>query len=329
MLRILKSNNGSTLVIVLMVIMVLGILIPASYSWYNKLFLNENRILHQKQAVNLSVSAMETFKRQDNLDKIDYLKSYTYTSENPLSVMKDGGNKLHLYQYAEDSEGNRLTSEQLENYSGEYTVVTRAIAGDLNQDQQKNADEPYFYEHKMTAVETFSNGEVLIEKRNGEMHWLTFQEFIHDFENVTIEGNVTIFSVGENRVYDKRNKMAIIGEGNLSIKGGNTINTGHNGNSEISLISKKGDITIEEAELISTGNSIHSFILLNAPHGNVTVQNASIRAERYISIYAGIDKETNAPIALNKYIFLRNSILEVLKNKSEIIKKASGDVIEN
>ncbi|MGP4080573.1 hypothetical protein ACTWQL_11685 [Pseudalkalibacillus sp. R45] len=329
MLRNLKSNNGSTLVIVLMVIMVLGILIPAGFSWYNKLFLNENRILHQKQAVNLSVSAMETFKWQDNLEKIDYLKSYTYTLENPLSVMKDGGNKLHLYQYAEDSKGNRLTSEQLENYSGEYTVVTKAIAGDLNQDQQKSINEPYFYEHKMTAVETVANGEVLIEWENNNSIWMTFQEFIQDFENETIGGDVTVFSVGENRVYDEINKMTIITDGNLSIKGGNTINTNHNGQSEISLISNEGDITIDQTELISTGNSNHSFILLNAPHGNVSIQNSTIRAERYISIYAGMDKETNEIKALDKDIRIKNSILDVNKNKSDIIKKASGDIIED
>ncbi|WP_261133107.1 type II secretion system protein [Bacillus sp. Marseille-Q3570] len=329
MLRNLKSNNGSTLVIVLMVIMVLGILIPAGFNWYNKLFMNENRILQQKQAVNLSVSAMETFKLQDSLDKIDYLKTYTYTLENPLHVMKDGMHKLHLYQYAEDSEGNRLTSEQLENYSGEYTVVTRAIAGDLNQDQQKNADEPYFYEHRMTAVEKVANGEVLIEKLNGETLWMSFQEFIQNFDNVTIKGDVTVFSVGENHVYDETNKMTIITEGNLSIKGGNTINTNHNGQSEISLISNAGNITIDQTELISTGNSNHSFILLNAPYGNVSILESTIKAERYIYIYAGMDKGTDEIKALDKDILIHNSIIYVNKNKSDIIKKASGQVVED
>ncbi|WP_408007096.1 hypothetical protein ACJROX_20700 [Pseudalkalibacillus sp. A8] len=176
MYRILKSNNGSTLVIVLMVIMVLGILVPAGYSWYNKLFLNENRILHQKQAVNLSVSAMETFKRQDNLSKVEYLTKNRYTLDNPLT-MDVSDNKLDLYQYVEDSEGNQLTREQLENHTGGYTVVIKAIAGDLNQDQKKNSNEPYFYEHKMTSEETVANGEVLIEKRDGETLWMLFQDF--------------------------------------------------------------------------------------------------------------------------------------------------------
>ncbi|MGM7702197.1 hypothetical protein ACSVDE_10765 [Pseudalkalibacillus sp. Hm43] len=180
------------MIIVLMVIMVLGILVPTGYVMFNKLLMNDTRIVHQKQAVNIAVSAMETFQSQEDLMKIDYLTSNLHTPDNPLSVLKSNTNDLDLYQYAEDGNGNRLTPQQLESLIGEYTVVVRGISGDLNHNQKKDDNEPFYYEHKMEAVETVYKGMVRIEQKDwfGNIYnteWMSFCEFLNTY-NLADEG---------------------------------------------------------------------------------------------------------------------------------------------
>ncbi|WLD92254.1 Tfp pilus assembly protein FimT/FimU [Alkalihalobacillus sp. AL-G] len=335
MVKFVKSNKGSTLIIVLMVIMVLGIFAPIGYTWFSKLSANENRLIYQKQAVNLSVSAMETFQRQENAEKVTYLSDYTYPPNRPNTI-QSGTSVLDLYQYALDENQSPMNSSDLQSYSGEYTVVVHAISGDFDHDASKDSNEDFFYEHKMTAKESTlnsSSGEVVIELENGETIEMAFEEFLdqHDSENPA-PGDLTINGVGEDGEYSTKDRIEIAATGSVTINGNFIIESGANGEGKMDLnnievISETGDIVVNQGTLISTGNSSSRDIILEAPQGNIFVNGSTLEARREIRLYAGMSRNGSL-ITPNKNIVLESAHFETKKN-AQIIFKASGEVIEN
>ncbi|WP_349408038.1 hypothetical protein [Pseudalkalibacillus sp. SCS-8] len=357
MLQVIKSNRGGVLVVVLMVIMVLGILVPTGFTMYNKLFLNETRLIHQKQAVNLAVSAMETFERQDQLEKVSYLVSNLHVPSAPMVITQPSG-QLDLYQYALDKEGKQLSKDKLTRYIGEYTVVVKGVSGDKNHNHQKDPGERFYAEHEMTVVETAGKAEVLIEKKeNGKVVdtiWLTFREFLDRYnqangkskdeckenngskkgkkkddddecdeenEGNLIDGDVTVFGVGGDE-FNEEDNLILEATGSLTFKGVFTITTKSNGNSKIQLTSQKGDIIIEKTTMQSTGNSSHSDMVIQTPKGNIEVTDSTIESNRGIYILAGFKYEETlgvpVPVSPGRNIKILNSEIGALKKTKKI-----------
>lgn len=340
MLRIVRSNQGGVLVIVLMVIMIIGLLIPASYSMYNKLLLNDSRIVHQKQAVNVAVSAMEAFEGLSQLDKVQYLIDNQLLSQDPIKLLDRSKGSLDLYQFALDKDGNELTLDKLKNYIGEYTFVVQGVSGDLNHNHQKDSNEKFYVEHEMKVVATTVRGPGQHVYLHQDEKYVLFETFLDMVDkNGPYHGDVTIYDVSDqSSVYSDSKIFNIAANGFVHFEGNYKIEStfngkeGHSDPYNIRVYSATGDIKLTNTTLVSTGKSAKRNMAIHAPKGNITIENTSLSSQRDIYIFAGWglsflhkDAIPALPSFPSKDIKIENSHLYA---KNEIIKKKTGLLIE-
>ncbi|MCF6138111.1 hypothetical protein [Pseudalkalibacillus berkeleyi] len=231
MKSIVRSNQGGVLVIVLMVIMVIGLLIPASYSMYNKLLLNDARIVHQKQAVNIAVSAMESFENLSPQEQVKYLLSNSNLLNKPLEILSSSRGSHNLYHHVLDKNGKKLTFDKFSTYSGEYTLVIQGVSGDKNGNHQKDPGESFYTEHEMKLLTTTGLGPGQHVYLHQDERFVPFDTYI---KGTPYYGDITIFDVNDgSNEYHRDSKIEIVANGNINFKGGYKIQAEWNGEGAI------------------------------------------------------------------------------------------------
>ncbi len=335
----LKSNQGGVLVIVLMVIMVIGLLVPAAYSMYNKLLLNDSRMVHQKQAVNIVVSTMEAFQSQSQLEKVDYLIQNNYLTQDPISILNQSKGSLDLYQYALDQDENPLTLNQMKTYVGEYTFVVQGVSGDYNHNHQKDPGEKFYTEHEMKVVETTGRGPGQHVYLHQDKIYVSFETYLDMVdENGPYHGDITVYDVSDegsfyrdHRIFNIAAKGFVRFEGNYTIESTFNGNEGHYEDYNVRVYSSSGDIFMSNVTLETTGNSAERNMVIHAPKGNITIENSRLSSQRDIYIFAGwelsfVHKSAMAisPNTPGKNIEILNSSLYA---KDQILKEKTGILI--
>ncbi|HEY0827403.1 MAG TPA: hypothetical protein VGE40_04875 [Bacilli bacterium] len=121
------------------------------------LYLSGKKSEHEKKATNLAASGMQAIyapiNYKNNLsndaNRINYLKTAYYDVWQSITLPEGG--KIYYRQYLiakNTTEANILTATPipLNSIAGvNYKVVVTAIAGDLNNNQVKDSNEPFYY----------------------------------------------------------------------------------------------------------------------------------------------------------------------------------------
>lgn len=145
-----KNEKGSALVYVLLISTIIMIVVPIIFNMITNTSSAISRSSYEKKATNLAVSGMQSYINNQDilLDRSLYGKSIVNLSSDI---------SLNYFQFAvlktQPAEiGNMLDYDSFitaKNNNQAYTVIITCIAGDTNNNNIKDADEPYFFEKKL------------------------------------------------------------------------------------------------------------------------------------------------------------------------------------